>query len=118
MFNPILIMYERSGDFGLIIFLIIISLNIPTLWWSFPQKINRDEKRDGPAKWRIWRRLLEISWLLFPIIFGLLTIQIILIPGPGLWIKILSGIITIILLILLIASGWALITGRPFKGTN
>jgi hypothetical protein len=103
--NFVTIIYERSGDFGLTFFLVILIINLYSFWGSIPKRI---ETHVTPDKLRASHIVLNLLRILLSLAFGIFSLAIVLAPGPALWLKIFGAILTGVLFILLLSAMWAL----------
>ena len=115
MFKPIInfiiSVHERTGNFGLVFFLIIIVINLYSFWWWLPRSLRASEM--AFSKINVSQYNLRVYWGIANGIFGVILAGIILAPEPNLWLKIFSGIVFIVVVMTLVYSIWLLVNKKP-----
>jgi hypothetical protein len=106
--NLIQMVYELAGDFGLVFFLFIIVVDLYTFHWQLPKKIIATTS--DPIKAR--NRVLHIKFYsTIPlIILGLFAFGILFVVGPPLWLKVLAGLVSVVVVGCVIGVIWQFIS--------
>ena len=112
----VIIIFERTGDFGLIFFLGILIINLYSAWYAIPKKM-QSKIQINPTKLRASQQALSTLQTVINIVSSIFLIGIVLAPGPALWLKMFSGILAAITFLLLMFSIWLLIN-KKFQSTT
>lgn len=103
--------YDLVGDLGLAYFLVIVIINIYYFCWQLPRKLQSRGNTDS-AEARTRSLNIRIFFGLPSLIFGTFIAAILIVPGPALWIKLLSVTVFIVLLMCFVTSIWLFISTK------